>query len=33
MSLYREPAVVEAGRIVWQEWVCESKANGLRERF
>lgn len=33
MSLYREPAVVEAGRIVWREWVCESKANGLRERF
>lgn len=27
MSPHREPVVVEAGRIVWQEWVCESKAN------
>lgn len=33
MSLHREFAVVKAGRIVWQEWVCESKVNGLRERF
>lgn len=29
MSPYREPVVVETGRIVWQEWICESKAKGL----
>ena len=28
MSPYREPVVVETGRIVWQEWICESKAKG-----
>lgn len=32
MSLHRESVVVETGRIVWQEWVCESKANGSRQR-
>lgn len=27
MSLHRESGLVESDRIVWQEWVCESKVN------
>lgn len=25
MNPHRESAVVEADRIIWQEWICESK--------
>lgn len=25
MSLHRESGLVGSGRIVWQEWICESK--------
>lgn len=28
MILYREPEAVGAGRIVWMEWICESKVKG-----
>lgn len=27
MSPHRESGMVETDRIVWQEWVCESKVN------
>lgn len=29
MSLLRESGQVETDRIVWQEWICESKVNGF----
>ena len=29
MILYREPSLVEDGRIVWTEWICEMQSEGI----